>query len=190
MATVIEKIEKKPVVKEEEKKIQIQPNMKIKEILVENYRNGYRLGSNLDRKRFANFYEQKYGEALSIDGDTLDKEVFKCGIVCAGNKLYVPEEMLDAVIREELFEYVNKQFETATQCIYYNVLFNDFSDRFLGQKILDDAMLRTYLEFYDINKDYTFEAQYLSKDPSYSLDVDGKVIDFVKEQGRYGGIQG
>ena len=160
-----------------------EPNAQIKTVLMDKFKMGYRMDSNMDRKRFANFYFSTYNEELDLDGVALDREISQCGVIYK-DKVYVPDVMLTQETQNKLFEFINKQFENNIQCIYYNVLFKGFSDRFLGQKILDEYMLKTYLEYFDDKGIYNFGTQYFSKGVNAKIDVNTEVVNFIKEQGR------
>lgn len=91
--------------------------------------------------------------------------------------------MIDETTKQSLFDYIENQFANGIVCIYYNVLFEHFSQQFLGQIMVDGEMLRYYLEFYNIENMYHFDEEYFSQEMSANIDINQVVIDYVKAQG-------
>ena len=152
-------------------------------ILAKNFSNGYRLNSLIARKRFAKYYTKEYDKNMDICDDQMDAIISKVGIVYNG-MVYAPSKMIDETTKQSLFDYyIENQFANGIVCIfciYYNVLFEHFSQQFLGQIMVDGEMLRYYLEFY--NK-YHFDEEYFSQEESANIDINEKVVDYVKAQG-------
>lgn len=151
-------------------------------ILTENFSKGYRLHSLIARKRFAMYYTEMYGKNMDIYDDQIDTIVSNVGIVYNG-MVYAPSKMIDEITKQSLFDYIEKQFANGIVCIYYNVLFEHFSQHFLGQIMVDGEMLRNYLEFYNIENRYHFDEQYFSQEMSANIDINQEVIDYVRAQG-------
>lgn len=151
-------------------------------ILAKNFSNGYRLNSLIARKRFAKYYTKEYGKNMDICDDQMDAIISKVGIVYNG-MVYAPSKMIDETTKQSLFDYIENQFANGIVCIYYNVLFEHFSQQFLGQIMVDGEMLRYYLEFYNIENKYHFDEEYFSQEMSANIDINQVVIDYVKAQG-------
>lgn len=155
---------------------------RIQSILIDKFPKGFRLGSTISYKRFSSIYTSIYNEEILIDIDNLEQCVKECGIQYRG-LVYVPLIMLDEETKNELFEYIEQQFAQGISCIYYNVLFEIFSQQFLGQTMIDGEMLRLYLEFYNEDGEYHFDKQKFSKGEYAKVDINAEVLDYVKAQG-------
>lgn len=151
-------------------------------ILEKNFSKGYRLNSPIARKRFAMYYTKEYGKNINIFDDQMDLKISESGIVYNGI-VYAPSKMIDETTKQSLFDYIENQFANGIVCIYYNVLFEHFSQQFLGQIMIDGEMLRYYLEFYNIENMYHFDEEYFSQEMSANIDINQVVIDYVKAQG-------
>lgn len=151
-------------------------------ILAKNFSNGYRLNSLIAHKRFAMYYTKEYGKNMDIYDDQMDAIISKVGIVYNG-MVYAPSKMIDETTKQSLFDYIENQFANGIVCIYYNVLFEHFSQQFLGQIMVDGEMLRYYLEFYNIENKYHFDEEYFSQEMSANININQVVIDYVKAQG-------
>lgn len=151
-------------------------------ILAKKFSKGYRLNSLIARKRFAMYYTEEYGKNMDIYADQMDAIMFKVGIVYNG-MVYAPSKMIDETTQQSLFDYIEKQFANGIVCIYYNVLFEYFSPKFLGQIMVDGEMLRYYLEFYNIENKYHFDEEYFSQEVSANIDINQVVVNYVKAQG-------
>lgn len=151
-------------------------------ILAKNFSKGYRLNSPIARKRFASYYTKEYGKDMEISDDLTDLKISETGIVYNG-MVYVPSSMINEATRQSLFDYIENQFANGIACIYYNVLFEHFSQQFLGQTMVDGVMLRCYLEYYNVENRYHFDEQYFSKEVFANIDINKEVVDYVKAQG-------
>ncbi len=151
-------------------------------ILAKNFSNGYRLNSLIAHKRFAMYYTKEYGKNMDIYDEQMDAIISKVGIVYNG-MVYAPSKMIDETTKQSLFDYIENQFANGIVCIYYNVLFEHFSQQFLGQIMVDGEMLRYYLEFYNIENKYHFDEEYFSQEMSANININQVVIDYVKAQG-------
>ncbi len=69
---------------------------------------------------------------MDIYDEQMDAIISKVGIVYNG-MVYAPSKMIDETTKQSLFDYIENQFANGIVCIYYNVLFEHFSQQFLGQ---------------------------------------------------------
>lgn len=154
---------------------------KLKDILIQKFSRGYKLGSYMEANRLKKFYLDAYGEELDMEHEDIDKDVESCGIEYEG-RVYIPEQILPNELKLELLEFIESFFRESGDCLYYTVLFSHFRDRFLDTHILNESMLRQFLEY--INNDgWFFNREYLSNSKNASVDVFSKVLQFVKDQG-------
>lgn len=99
---------------------------------------------------------------MEISDEQIDLKISEAGIVYNG-MVYVPSSVINEATRQLLFDYIETQFTNGAVCIYYNVLFEYFSQQFLGQTMVDSEMLRCYLEYNNVDNTYHFGEQYFSK---------------------------
>lgn len=157
-------------------------NEEIVAVLTKSFPNGYRLNSAIARKRFAKNYVEEYSKELLVTEEVLERQIAESGIAYNG-MVYIPSNMIDGTTRKSLFDFIEKQFASGIACIYYNVLFENFSQQFLGQTMIDGDMLHMYLEYNDTTGTYHFESQYFSKGKSTKININDEVLDYVKAQG-------
>lgn len=155
---------------------------KVLAILVKKFSKGYRLNSPIARKRFAMYYSEEYGKNLEILDKQVDLKISEVGIIY-NDMVYVPDSMIDENTRRSLFDYIETQFANDIECIYYDSLFERFDQQFLGQTMVDGEMLHSYLEYYNVENTYHFYELYFSKEAFANIDINEKVVDFVKAQG-------
>ena len=138
------------------------------EILVKYFRKGYRLSSHLDMKKLRRYYEDSTGKELNLDQETLETAIKKCGVVYDG-KLYMPQTMLSEKIKEQILSFIEKRFEEGGSAIYYEAIFQTFSNELLNSKIFNVEMLKAYLSYCIGNKYYVGKS-YISK--THDTEVD------------------
>jgi len=155
---------------------------KLYDILAKKFPRGYRLGSYMEVSRLRDFYKKEYEEDLDLDIDDIDADVKACGIEYEG-RVYLPENMLSAEVKEDLLQYISDFFSSGRGiCIFYSVLFEEFHERFLDGKILSPSMLRRYLEFNNMGF-WCFSSDYFSIQNGVQVDILHEVVDYVKAQG-------
>lgn len=154
---------------------------KLRELLVKRFPKGYRLGSFVEVSRLKKFFKEEYGEELDMELKDIDEDVKSCGIEYDG-RVYLPELILPAQIKDDLLSYINSYFEKGGTIIFYSVLYLHFKDLFLDSHILNDGMLREYLEYINTGEWYFFEL-YFSQDKDATINIIDEVVEYVKEQG-------
>ena len=154
---------------------------KLRELLVKRFPKGYRLGSFVEVSRLKKFYKDEYGEELDMEMTDIDDDVKSCGIEYDG-RVYLPELILPIHIKDDLLSYISSYFEKGGTIIYYSVLYLHFKELFLDSHILNDEMLREYLEYINTGEWFFFEL-YFSTDKNATINILDDVVEFVKEQG-------
>ena len=86
-----------------------------------------------------------------------------CGII-HDEKLYMPEIMLDDETKTKLLSYIRSNFSSGKQVIYFEALFNKFSDNFLDHTIYNSSMLRSYLAYINEDNEYYVDKNFISKE--------------------------
>lgn len=151
------------------------------DVLKEYFPKGYRLGSNLEMKKFRRYFEEANGESLEEESDIIEKMIQECGIVYDG-RVHMPENMLDDSLRSRLFEYIEKCFSDGKTAIYYEALFREFSEEFLDHQMYDADMLKAYIRHMCGDR-YYIARSYLSKEKHAEADPIEDVRTFLKERG-------
>lgn len=149
------------------------------EVLNSNFRKGFRLGSPIELRRFKHCYEQMYEEALNIDDAIIEQNIKVCGIFYE-DKVYVPQVMLGDETRERLFTYIQKSFDEGKTTLYYQAIFNEFSEELLDYLIYNADMLKAYLS-YMLRDKYYFGKAYVSTDANITADPIKEVRDCLME---------
>lgn len=134
-----------------------------KDILLEKFSKGYRLGSPIELRKFKSFWKEKYEALPDVDDETIVKHIKQCGIVHE-EKLYMPQIMLDDETRLKLFSHIKNNFSSGKPIIYFEALFNEFSSDFLDHTIYNANMLRSYLIYMNKNNEYYIDRNFISKE--------------------------
>lgn len=151
------------------------------DVLKEFFPKGYRLGSNLEMKKFRRYFEEAKGESLQEESDVVENMIQKCGIVHDG-KVHMPENMLDDSLRIRLFEYIEKSFSEGKTAIYFEALFREFSEEFLDHHMYDADMLKAYIRYMRGDR-YYIARSYISEERHADADPIEDVRAFLKEKG-------
>lgn len=148
-------------------------------VLVENFRKGFRLGSPIELRKFKHCYEQMNGKALDDDDVEIESKISLCGILFE-DKVFTPQTMLGGELRERLFAYIKDCFAEGKTALYYQAVFNKFSEEFLDYYIYNADMLKSYLSFM-LSEDYFFGRSYLSKDANATAAPVDEIRTCLKE---------
>lgn len=152
-----------------------------KKILSEKFSKGFRMNSIIELKKFKQFWEMKYESPLDMDEEMIKKQIKECGIIYE-EKLYLPESMLDDVTKEKLFLYIKNTFSSGVKVIFFEALFNKFSDDFLGQSIFNADMLHAYLKYMSINHQYYIKKNYITVERGQDVDPYDEVRNCLIQQ--------
>lgn len=156
-------------------------NRKIKHILETRFANGFRLGSSIEIKKLLKYYKEEYGFELNMEMEDIEKDVKSCGIVHE-TRVYLPSLMLQEDVKQKLIKSIESRFKDGKDCIYYSVLFEDFHDSFLDNKIYDEKMLKEYL-YHVVGNKWYFKSTYFSNKHNAETNILADVIEYVKAQG-------
>lgn len=151
------------------------------DVLIEYFTKGYRLGSNLEMKKFRRYFEEANGKSLEEESDTIEKMIQECGIVYDG-RVHMPENMLDDSLRSRLFEYIEKCFADGKTAIYFEALFREFSEEFLDHHMYDADMLKAYIRHMCGDR-YYIARSYFSKEKHAEADPIEDVRTFLRGRG-------
>ena len=140
---------------------------------------GFRLNSTIEERRFKQFYEKQYSSEFPATLQ-LSMIIPMLGIQHE-NKVYLPEFMLAADVRDKIQLYIVSHFESSDY-IYYDAILDKFSEDIVDSQIFDKETLKAYLQYYDVYG-WSYGTFYISKTNSVSVNQDQDIIDFVLMQG-------
>lgn len=149
-------------------------------ILSQRFSKGFRLNSIIATKQFNRYYEELFGEELSIDSEELNATISSCGLVI-DDKLYLHEHLLDDILKMRLEVYIKEVFSEPNRYIFYEVLFDKFHVELLDSRIADKDMLEAYLRYCYDDK-WCFNSRYFANAENIEIDFDGIVVKYVHEQ--------
>lgn len=152
---------------------------KIVGVLRSYFSRGFRLNSTIEERRFKQFYEKQYSSEFPATLQ-LSMIIPMLGIQHE-NKVYLPEFMLAADVRDKIQLYIVSHFESSDY-IYYDAILDKFSEDIVDSQIFDKETLKAYLQYYDVYG-WSYGTFYISKTNSVSVNQDQDIIDFVRMQG-------
>lgn len=152
---------------------------KIVGVLRSYFSRGFRLNSTIEERRFKQFYEKQYSSEFPATLQ-LSMMIPMLGIQHE-NKVYLPEFMLAADVRDKIQLYIVSHFESSDY-IYYDAILDKFSEDIVDSQIFDKETLKAYLQYYDVCG-WSYGTFYISKTNSVSVNQDQDIIDFVRMQG-------
>lgn len=155
-------------------------NSKILSTLTKNFKNGYRLDSIIERKKFLRLYKEEHSEECPIDTSYLDIIISNLGLEF-GKKVYLPDLMLEPTLRNEIESYITEMFEGGLQYINYASITQHYQDKLLDSQITSDELLKCYLCYYFPK--WTYKKDFLCVNSNVEPDVEVEVFQYVKEQG-------
>lgn len=152
---------------------------KIAGVLRSYFSRGFRLNSTIEERRFKQFYEKQYSSEFPATLQ-LSMMIPMLGIQHE-SKVYLPEFMLAADVRDKIQLYIVSHFESSDY-IYYDAILDKFSEDIVDSQIFDKETLKAYLHYYDVYG-WSYGTFYISKTNSVSVNQDQDIIDFVRMQG-------
>ena len=133
------------------------------QILYDKFPKGYRIDSNLDLKRFISYYNTTYGTSIESDNDFMREKIRKCILsvgIQHGDRIFSVDSLISMETKKHLLDYVEHCFSQGIPILYYSAIFEEFNEEFLGQKIYNDDMLRTFL-MNECKQKYIFDKNYM-----------------------------
>lgn len=143
-------------------------------ILIKDFRRGFRPRSIMDRKRFINLYEEQFGETLS-DDEAVSRITART--FAFDGRLFLPKAVVNRDTAESLREYVEDYF-TKKDILFYDVLFSSYKEQF-NSLIYSPEMLAAFIEHTFIGTPLFFREKYFSYIQSAKPDISSEVIDYL-----------
>ncbi|WP_368269628.1 hypothetical protein [Enterocloster clostridioformis] len=150
-------------------------------VLAQSFPRGFRLNSSIEMKKFRRYFEQVNGTELAEEADYIEGVIRSCGIEHEG-RIYAPSTMLSDELRDKLFSYIDRTFDSGKSVIYFEALFREFSEEFLDHNIYDADMLKTYITHMAGDR-FFIARSYMSIEQRTSADPIEDVRTCLKEQG-------
>ena len=154
-------------------------------VLQENFPKGYRADSTLDLKRFVRYYNGIHGKELDIGDENvknkIKRSIFQVG-VRHGDYVFAVDNLVSEETKRRILAYIENCFFQGKRVIYYRALFEEFNEEFLGQRIYDEDMLRTYL-IHECGKQYVFEKNYISQERNVQIDSKDEIRELLISYG-------
>lgn len=154
----------------------------VSNLLSQRFKKGYRLNSAIENMRFRRFFQEDCGQQFEGDDQKLSEVISACGIEI-DHKVYVPQAMLAAPIKDKLADFITESFSEGKNFVFYDVIFNTFRNQLLDSMISTVKTLSSYLKYY-FGEKWFFSNRYVALRSDVEIRVDDDVIEFVREQGR------
>ena len=153
---------------------------KIKDILSSKFPKGIRLNSAIDNRRFRSYYSDKTGAPCELSDADLSSALKLCGVESDG-KIYVADHMLPTELKMAVEEFVDNNFASGRNYIYYECIFQHFKDQLLDTPVANCKLLKTYLKYCYENRLF-FGSDCMTTDRRVKVDIDKIIIDYVHVQ--------
>ena len=130
-------------------------------ILKDEFDNGYRVASLIDRNRFKQFYSDRYGEDIQLSDEELVLTLAKIGTV-QEERIFMREGAGSDDLLDDIQADITKTFKEGASCIYYSELFNKYqtvlADRLqaFDADVMKKLLVETSYREYFPGKDFFF----------------------------------
>ena len=150
-------------------------------ILTEQFKKGFRINSALDLRKIKAFYNSRYEETIALSDESLVDLIKTCGLEHDGI-LYIPKNMVSDEMHQKLIGFIEQSFRNGANAVYFEALYDRFSDDLLNECVYDADMLRDYLK-YTIKDSYFIDNNYIAKGLSDNSDPATEVKNLSIEKG-------
>ena len=148
-------------------------------VLKKNFRKGFRMESPLELRKFRKYYVTINGMELEDSDEQINQNIKKMCLLYDG-KAFLPDAMLSDELRESLLQHIDESFANGKQALYYQAIYNYFSEAFLDSHIHDAEMLRAYLMHLGMSG-VCFNRSYISQKSSIETDPLSEIRECLKE---------
>ena len=166
------------VIPEEPEPVKSDNKLQYREILTEQFRNGYIPGI-MSRKRFKKSWQEKYHEEVPVDDTALEKIIREICIEGEG-RYYIPEAMMDDEQKKQVMEYLQKRTDAGDKAVSYQVAFEDLSGLLVNTEISTPEMLHSWLE-HVAKGQYRFDKNYIILQGEVYFDPEREIRDYLRE---------
>lgn len=148
-----------------------------REILSAKFPRGFRIESRLDMSRFRAFWKGKYGAELAEDDEITRKRIAYITVRCQ-DFVYLPETMMVEQTAQRLFAYLTECFKDGKTAVYFDALYKEFRQEFVGKRINNAEMLKSYLSFMNDGRFY-IHRNYLTSDAHAEVNPTEEVRNYL-----------
>lgn len=149
----------------------------IRQVLIQKFPKGYRLGSPIEIKRFRIAFKDLHHKNMTFKDENLENFISNAGFEYDG-KVYTPEKAIPSSLSTEIEEYINICFSSHRQYIFFKNLYEHFKDSLLETQIANPEMLRSYLKSLNRNKWYC-NRQFIASRPDITVSILEEVSDYI-----------
>lgn len=155
----------------------------IEEVLRQYFQKGFRMDSPLEIRKFKRrYYTETHDRELTDSDDDIREKIKHLCIIYEG-RAFLPDVMLSEELKDKLLNYIKNAFADGKTAIYYQALFDEFSDAFLDYHIHNAGMLKSYLTFI-VNGRFFTNRSFISKTSDVSIDPLSEVRSCLQDYGR------
>lgn len=174
---------KKPVIKTSDDEPHDFDQEKYITILLQRYRSGMTFDS-IDFDIFREIYEDTYDEQIVFDDAALEKRLKYCGVIYK-DRLFPAEGVIDNETKSKLYSYIESNFASGKNVLYYKAIFEDLSDAFASCYTLsDEGMLKAFILFTAPKGKYYFSENYMSVEKNVQIDHSAEIADYLLSAGK------
>lgn len=95
------------------------------------FRNGMRLTSTIDRRKFRSTYKDISNISLDdMSDDSLITSIKRLSIVY-DDTAYMPELMISENLKRKIVSYIQERFLDGDSCVFFEIIYNNFNEEFL-----------------------------------------------------------
>lgn len=152
-----------------------------REILLEKFSKGFRIESRLDMGRFRVFWKDMYGSEVAEDDETARKRITHITVRCQ-DFVYLPEMMMTEYTLQMILAYITECFKAGKTAVYFDALYKEFQMEFVGKRINNPEMLKSYLIFINDGR-YYISKNYLTADAHAEVNPTDEVRDYLVTAG-------
>jgi len=128
-------------------------------VLRENFDNGYRINSMIDRNRFKQYYLELYGIDLQQDDDKLVETIQQVGQI-QDDRVFVRDGGTQSDLLDDIQEAIAKAFNQGASCVFVSAVFERYQNELAAQlqiysdDVLCQQLLDTCYGFYRLARNY------------------------------------
>ena len=168
--------------KENSEQVENYKNENYSEVIRQHFKNGFRMDSPLEIRKFKKYYMAIHDRVLTDSVDDISNKIKQLCIIYEG-KAFLPDAMLSKELKDELLNYIENAFADGKVVIYYQAIFTKFSDAFLDYYIYDVNMLKSYLTFIGKGR-FFIRGSFISKTLDVSIDPLSEIRSCLQGHGR------
>ena len=148
-----------------------------KKILSKSFPKGFRIESRLDMQRFRAFWKDEFGTDIDENDESIRKHIAHITIRCQ-DFVYLPEMMASEQTTDKLLSYLTKCFQEGKTAVYFDALYTEFQQDFIGKHINNPEMLKNYLSFIS-NGRFFIHKNYLTAEANVDVNPADEIRNYL-----------